>query len=319
MNRTYKEAAEYLRSHDHYTIITHRRPDGDTIGSAAALCAGLRSLGKQAAVLENPQVTPRYAPLLAGMTCAEPQGTVVSVDVASPAMFPQNYSGAVDYAIDHHGSNPFFAGETCVEAGTAACGEIICRILQELDCEITPAMANALYVAISTDTGCFRYSNTTPATLRTTAQLMEWGADTAELNHSIFEVKSPARLALEAHLTANLRLYAGGIIGFCYLSLADKARMNVTEDDADAIAGFARNLEGVQIGGMIRELENGQGKVSLRTDNRRWDASRICKRLGGGGHSAAAGATVCGSMEDTAKAVLKAIEEEYGLKPEGQE
>jgi len=314
MNRTYQEAAEFLRSHDNYSLITHRRPDGDTVGSAAALCAGLRAIGKQASVLENPQVTPRYAPLLAGMTCAEPQGMVVSVDVASPDMFPQNYSGAVDYAIDHHGSNPFFAGETCVEPDTAACGEIICRILQELGCEITPAIADALYVAISTDTGCFRYSNSTPATMRTAAQLMEWGAHTAELNHSIFEVKSPARLALESHLTAGLKLFAGGKIAFSYLSVADKLRMGVTEDDADAIASFARNLEGVEIGGLIRELEDGQGKISLRTDSRLWDASLICKKLGGGGHTAAAGATLPGGMEAVEHAVLKAIEEEYGLK-----
>ena len=145
------------------------------------------------------------------------------------------------------------------------------------------------------------------------SNLKDCGADTVGLNRTLFEIKSRARFRLEAYLTEGMRLYAGGKIGVCALPETDKLRMGVTEDDADAITGFARDLEGVEIGVMLRDLPDNQCKISLRTDNRLHDASAICRRLGGGGHSAAAGATVSGTLEDGRRAILGAIAQETGL------
>lgn len=310
---TIAETAAFLRAQEACTILTHRRPDGDTVGCAIALCRGLRALGKEAVIYENPQFTPRYLPYLAGLTGGEVRGTVVAVDIAAEGLFPMGFSGAVGLCIDHHGSNSGYAVRGHVEGDRAACGEIIYYVLRAMDVTVDKAMADALYIAITTDTGCFRYSNTTAATLRTAADLKDCGADTVGLNRTLFEIKSRARFRLEAYLTDGMRLYAGGKIGVCTLPEAEKLRMGVTEDDADAIAGFARDLEGVEIGVMLRDLPDSQCKISLRTDDRLYDASAICRRLGGGGHSAAAGATVPGTLEDGRRAILGAIAQETGL------
>ena len=310
---TLNEVAEFLRGHDDYTILTHRRPDGDTVGCADALCRVLRALGKQAVIWDNPDFRPSQRQRRADLIEAGMRATVVAVDVAAESMLPVNFSGAVALCIDHHGSNTGYAEAGFVDSSAAACGEILYTLFLQMGAAVSRTTAEALYLAISTDTGCFRYANTTPRTLRTAAALMECGADTAAMNHRLFEVKTRARFALEAYLTETMRLYGGGKIGICQLPEAEKIRMGVTEDDADSIAGFARDLEGVEIAALLRDLPDAQCKISLRTETQRWDASAICARLGGGGHRGAAGATVPGSIADGRSALLGAIAAVTGL------
>ena len=174
---TTAEAAARLAAMDQVLILTHVRPDGDTIGSAAALCCGLRALGKTAYLLPNPELTATYAPYAAPYLAEADfaPAYVVSVDIAALSLLPENarpYQDRIALAIDHHPSQEFFARETCLEADSAACGEIVYDILRQLT-PLTPEMALPLYVAISTDTGCFVYSNTTPRSHRIAAQLME--------------------------------------------------------------------------------------------------------------------------------------------------
>ena len=308
MTRT--EFCAFLRGHDNFVILTHRRPDGDTIGSAAALCRGLRQLGKTAFVLTNEQFTPRFGPFLDGLTCdALPAGaTVISADIASEGLLSFD---AVRLqlmpvcAIDHHGSNSL-ACPKLVEADKAACGEIVYAVLTELGVTVTKQIAECLYTAISTDTGCFKFSNTTANTHRTAAALIAAGADVYPINKLFFDTKSFARLRLEAKLTDTMEFYAGGAVGVCMMPKSLLAEFTVTEDDLDSISGFARSIEGVRIGVMIREVEDGLGKISLRTEAP-YDASAICQRLGGGGHAAAAGASVPGGIEGAKAAILQAL------------
>jgi len=238
------------------------------------------------------------------------------VDTASETLFPLGFSGGVELLIDHHSTNTGFAACGIVEGHRAACGELMLDLLREMGAKIDRDIADALYIGISTDTGCFRYSNTTADTMRAAAALMEYGADTVSINRTMFEIKSQARFRLEAFLTAGMQLYAGGRIGICVLPEEEKRRMGVTEDDADAISGFARNMEGVEIGALLRDLPDGQCKISLRTDNRIYNAAEICQVLGGGGHSAAAGASVAGTLEDCRRALLGAIAQVTGLQVE---
>lgn len=215
------EMAQALRAHDNYIILTHRRPDGDTLGSAAGLCLGLRALGKNAWVLKNRQLTPKLAPFTEGLvtdTCPE-HATVLSVDIASLGLlsFDAAELGLGDQialAIDHHGSNDLTAPKL-VESDRAACGEIILELLELLGVPLTEKLANALYLAISTDTGCFKYSNTTAHTHEAAARLIHAGADTYPINKTFFDTKSFARLRLEAELTHSIELYAGGLVGLC--------------------------------------------------------------------------------------------------------
>ena len=156
------ETAQMLREHDNFIILTHRRPDGDTTGCAAGLCLGLRALGKSAWVLRNRQLTPKLAPFAEGLltdTCPE-DATVISVDIASLGLFSFDAEALhleerLCFAIDHHGSNDLSVPKL-VEPDSAACGEIILELLELLGVTLTRQMADALYLAISTDTGCFK-------------------------------------------------------------------------------------------------------------------------------------------------------------------
>ena len=332
---TLREAADFLLAHDDYLLLSHRRPDGDTAGSCAALCRALRALGKRAWVYPNPQFTPRFAPYLEGLLaqsptpncsgaqCApqapasdkafplrgwQPEGPdevasrlaaggfiLISCDIASRGLFPFGMEDAeVELAIDHHGTNDGFAARTLVDGGAAACG------------------AEALYVAIATDTGCFRYSNVTAATLRAAAACVDAGAEIFPINRVFFEIKRRPRLALEAWLVEHMEYYAGGRVAVSAIPQALMDELKLTEDDIDDISGFGRTIEGVQIAVMLREVEQGMGKASVRTSPE-YDAARICRRLGGGGHPAAAGASLPGGLPAIREAVLASIAEEIPL------
>ena len=168
---TIHETAQFLLAHDRYVILTHRRPDGDTAGSAAALCRGLRALGKTAAVLDNPQFTKKLRPYVAGLTCesAQPDSTVITTDIASEGLLSfgaEALAPRIELVIDHHGSNSLPCENRIVLADRAACGEIVYALLLELGAPVSKETAEALYVAISTDTGCFKYSNVTGSPVR---------------------------------------------------------------------------------------------------------------------------------------------------------
>ena len=308
---TKHDTARFLTEHDNYVILTHRRPDGDTIGSAAGLCLGLRAIGKTAWVLQNRQLTSRLAPFVEGLLTQEvpEDATIVCVDIASIELLSFDAEPLADriaLAIDHHGSNSLSVTNRLVQPGSAACGEIILELLQELGILLTKKMAEALYVAISTDTGCFKYSNTTDRTHLAAAALMEAGAQAYPINKVFFDTKSFARLQLESRLTASMELYGGGTVGLCTMPKSLLEELHISEDDVDSISGFARSVEGVEIGIMIREVENGDGKISLRTSEK-YNASDLCQVLGGGGHAAAAGATVPGGIPAARHAILSVL------------
>ena len=333
---TLAETADFLKANDNYLLLSHRRPDGDTVGSCTALCLALRSVGKRAWVYPNPQFTPRFAPYLEGLVgrpdlrpphsdakddgnggqgSGRPTQTpcVISCDIASRGLFPFGMEdAAVDLAIDHHGTNDGFAARTLVDGNAAACGELLTTLITALGVPLDKPMAEALYVAISTDTGCFRYSNVTAATLRAAAACVDAGAEIYPINRVFFETKRRPRLALEAWLVEHMEYFAGGRVAVCAIPQALLERLNLTEDDIDDISGFGRTIEGVEIAVMLRDVENGMGKASVRTDPA-FDAARICRRLGGGGHPAAAGANLPGGIPAIREAVLASIAQEIPL------
>ncbi len=317
MDITHQEAARFLTQRDGFLILTHKRPDGDTIGCAVALCLALRKLGKTAWVLPNEDTTSLFTPYLDGVLA--PQGfapdTVVAVDIASQGLFTAGgvpWKDKVDLAIDHHPSNEGFARYNCVEADKAACGEILYRIVLELlggssETPLPTDVALPLYVAVSTDTGCFMYSNTSPNTHRVAAALMDAGIDAAWVNKRHFRTKSYIRLRLEARIMETLELHHHGRTALASITLADMAHLGAREEDAEDIAAFVGQLEGVHTGVTIRELVPGECKLSVRT-GADLNASKVCALLGGGGHIAAAGCTVMGSVDEAKAAILRAIE-----------
>lgn len=306
---TRSECAGILRAHDNFAIVTHRRPDGDTIGSAATLCMGLRQLGKNAHILKNPEITPKYAHLHHGLTKekAEEMDFVVSVDVASGNMLPDCFKELVfDLRIDHHGSAASFTPVELVEPEAAACGEIVYGVLQEMGAELDIPMANALYTAISTDTGCFRYANTTADTFAAAAACAKAGADVFAINQALFETNSLARLKVQSYMLQNAIFLQEGQIAICPLPKAVEAECGAGEDDLDNISGFPRTIEGVKLAVTIREEGTDKVKMSVRAVPGQ-DASALCAKFGGGGHKGAAGASMNTTMDEAVKAVIAAL------------
>lgn len=305
------ETAALLAGLDNFAIVTHRRPDGDTIGSSALLCLGLRQLGKTAHVLENPEITEKYAPLHEGLTktALGEKDTVVSVDVASPNMLGAQFAPLQDkilLRIDHHCTATSFTEYELVDGDSASCGEIVYDVLKEMGAKLDKPMANALYTAVSTDTGCFRYANTTANTLRAAADCLAAGADTFGMNQLYFETNTLGRLRLQGWLVENAIFLQGGKIVICPLPREKELELRLTEDDLENISGFPRTIAGVKIAATLRQEPDGRIKMSVRAVPG-YDASAICAKFGGGGHLGAAGASMDMTMEEAIIAVMAAM------------
>ncbi len=308
-------AAEFLLSRDNFLILTHIAPDGDTIGCAAALCAGLRRLGKAAFVAPNPDITPRYLPFVLpylpdGATTRS--DTVVAVDTAKVVLMPGCFWGlSVDLKIDHHPDGESFAGLNLVHPNAAACGEVIYALLcQGLGLPLTLDMATPLYLAIVTDTGCFRYSNTSAATLRLAAELMDVGVDPFPINEEIFGRKSRSRFSVEAMVLSGMEYLYGGKVALGTLSGDMIKAAGATEDDLESISALPRQIAGVEVGFMLRQ-ESESCKISVRTVEP-YLANAICGELGGGGHARASGCRFRGTLAEAREAVLLAWDKLYG-------
>ena len=196
------QTAALLRSWDKILVMSHASPDGDTLGSASALLRGLASLGKEVAFFCADPVPEKFAFLFESLALGtfEPEH-VMAVDVADKKLLgknaPPEYLARAELAIDHHGTHVPFARERWVEPEAAATTEMIWALLGQLGVELAPAVADCLYTGLATDTGCFRYQNVTPRTLRIAADLLERGARAAEINRAKFESKSKAQVEAE--------------------------------------------------------------------------------------------------------------------------
>ena len=309
---TKNQTAEFLSQNDNYVILTHRRPDGDTLGSSALLCRGLRKLGKTAHILRNPEITEKYAHLHEGLTTEQVSDgdILIAVDVASSNMLPEAFSAYADQItlrIDHHATASSFSEMELVEPEAAACGELVADVLMLMSTgHFDKPMANALYTAISTDTGCFRYANTTAKTLEKAAYCAYISDDLFAINQALFETRSLGRLRLEGWLIENMIFLQEGKIAICALPKAKEHELHLTEDDLENISGFPRSIEGVKIAATIREDGENRVKISVRAVPG-YDAAAICQNFGGGGHKGAAGASMTCSMDEAVEAIKKVL------------
>ena len=308
---TRNECAAFLREHDNYVILSHRRPDGDTIGSSAALCLGLRQLGKTAHVLYNAEVSARFRWLHEGLTkeCVEEGDVVVSVDVASPGMLPkafQDLLGKIRLRIDHHGSATSFTEEELVDAGSASCAELVWDVLELAGVTMDKTIAEAVYVGLSTDTGCFRFSNTTAHTFATAAKCAMAEAKIYELNQELFETNTLGRLRMQAWIVDHMQMLKAGELAIIAIPKAVEEEIGVTEDDMDNISSFPRTVAGVCMAATLRETSDGDTKISVRAVPG-YDATKVTVKFGGGGHKGAAGASLKLPLHEAAKAVEKAM------------
>lgn len=288
------ECANWLSAHDRYCILTHRRPDGDTAGSSAALCLALRSIGKQAFILENPELTERFAPLHESLTkpLCDDDDTVISVDVASESMLPRAFAHLAERTalrIDHHASATSFTPLELVDPQAGACAEIIYDLLVLLQVPLTIEIADALYVATATDTGCFRFANTTAHTFAVAAACAEAGAHIYSLNQTLFETNTLSKLRMQAWIVEHMHLIDEGRMAIVAIPREVEKSLGVTDDDMDNISSFPRTVSGVCMAATLRQTKEGETKLSLRAIPGH-DAAAVCAYFGGGGHKGAAGA-----------------------------
>ena len=308
---TKNECVQYLLQHDNYCILSHRRPDGDTIGSSAALCLGLRQLGKKAHVLLNPEISSRFAWLHEGLTkeAAQEGDTIVSVDVASPGMLPKAFMHLVDrigLRIDHHASATSFTDCELVEGGSASCAELVWDVLCDTGVTMDQAISEAVYVGVSTDTGCFRYSNTTDHTFATAAACAKAGARVYELNQELFETNTLGRLRMQAWIVDHMKMIRGGEMALVAIPMKVEEELGVTQDDMDNISSFPRTVAGVCMAATLRETADGDTKISVRAVPG-YDATKVTEIFGGGGHKGAAGASMKMPIAEAVKAVEKVM------------
>lgn len=304
-NLSVSRAAELLMQRDNITLLCHRRPDGDTVGSAFALYYALKTLGKEVRVLcADPlpklydYLYPGYKP---GRILYEPVEYVVAVDVATAGMLgslEERYGTMVDLCIDHHPSNSDYAAQTCLWSEAGACAEPVAAIIKAIGLPVSGRIAECIYTGLATDTGGFRYSNTSAGSMRLAAEIMESGVDTALLNTRIFESESKAKVLAEAAMMSALQFYADDRIAVMPVTLAVRVATGVTGEELEDVAGIPRKIEGVLLGITIKEHED-ECHISLRSKEP-VNADEIAKVFGGGGHRFAAGCTIKASVEEAA-------------------
>lgn len=300
-------AVEFLKSRDNFLILTHSHPDGDTLGSAFALKYALEALGKSATVRCNDTIAKKFDYL--GKVCEDECAfdTLVAVDVADTKLlgkdFEKKFADRIELCIDHHGSNRMFAERTLLEANAAAACEIILEVIHALGVKPTKQIADCIYTGISTDTGCFRYSNVTPRTMRMAAEMIECGADNVTINTVMFETKTRTYVALEKLAVGGMKMFLDGKCALITVTQEMYRQSGSDESEVDAIASLPRQIEGVLVGVTMRERKDGSYKISMRS-NRPINVSEICAAMGGGGHPQAAGCQVGGTLEEATKTVI---------------
>jgi phosphoesterase RecJ-like protein len=313
---TIQQAVTMLKEQDDFSILLHAYPDGDAVGSGYALCYALRKLGKRANVICTHTIPKSYFFLTDGY---EPQEftpkTIVAVDVASPKLLGDlqaEYENNVLLCIDHHATNSGYAKHTLLDASSASNTEIILQVIEAMGVEVDAYIANCIYTGISTDTGCFRHSNTTPQCHLTTAQMMAKGADVELVNRYMFDTKSRSRIAIEKSILDSLEFFCEGSVAFITVTKQMREEAGIADGELEGITSIPRSVEGVQIGCTLRETDSGTYKVSIRSRSG-LNAAEICAKFGGGGHPCAAGCAFTCSLEEVKAALLtecqKALED----------
>ena len=314
-NITLEQAAEFLREHDDFLILSHANPDGDTFGCSHGLCGALQLIGKRARIACADPLSERFSYMKKAIEIQDfKEQTIVSVDVADKSLLGSNeelYGGRVDLAIDHHVSHVPFAKRIYVDDTAAAAAEIVYELVLLLGAEPNEHIAACLYTGIATDTGCFKYGSTTRLTHEKAGKLMEYGFDAAEINYTLFDMKTKARLKLEQYALENMEFFSedrGAVV-----VLTKEIMDSVDTEDVNGIAALPRQIQGVEIGIVIKQRDDGW-KASMRSNN--VNVQEICGLFGGGGHIRAAGCSLKNMSLQEAKEKIKAAAAEALKKAE---
>lgn len=307
---TFEKCAELLLHADNILILMHRSPDGDAVGSGYALAYALRKAGKKVMPVCSDDIPPKYSYITNSLSMQEFEPAyIVTVDLADTQLFGDKliqYKEKVNVCIDHHPSNTGYAEYGIVDGNAGACAQIVKKIINAMNIPIDKNIANAVFTAIATDTGCFKYSNADAESYQMAAEMIAYGADSFFINRLMFDTKSRSRLELERLALNSLKYYNNEQIAVIFITKEMLEKSGADDNDTEGISGIPRQIEGVKIGITIREKDNCNFRISVRSAGD-IDVSAICTQFGGGGHKAAAGCTiVTDTLSDAELQITKA-------------
>jgi bifunctional oligoribonuclease and PAP phosphatase NrnA len=313
--------AEAIRSNDRFLLVTHENPDGDALGSILAMRLALDQLGKDKVMYlyGDAPLPAEYRFMELGDLRRElppdwRERVLLAVDCANESRIGPDTTLIAEAPlvidIDHHHDNTRFGQINLVVPNASSTGEVLRDVFAELGVELTPEIAEALYIALVTDTGRFQYSNTTPKALRLAAELVEAGADVHRIFQWVYETVQFAKLKLLARALERAQIYDGGRLVVSYLLRSDFTDIGAAEAYSEGIIDYLRAVEGADMAALIREPPRSDGptrRVSLRASTDELDVSAIARKSGGGGHRQAAGF----SSDESVEEITKFIEREF--------
>jgi bifunctional oligoribonuclease and PAP phosphatase NrnA len=320
MNDGFALIAEEVRKSHSIAILTHVRPDGDAIGSQLALTLSLSALGKKVETWNEDGLPEAFRFLKESELVTAPPSdpksfdVVIALDTATRDRLGTSLL-AVQHAnswinIDHHASNPGYGDLNYLDVTAPATGQIVFELITKQGYPMTQEIAEALFVAISTDTGSFRYRNTTAHTFEVAAELIQLGVDVAQISGYLYESQPKRRVLLLRELLQNARFFANDRIGTMALTLQEKQRLQIQPADTDGLIDVVRSIDTVIVAILFEELENGRVRISMRSKHTAIDVNKICGEFGGGGHQLAAGARIRGSLDEVERRIADRVSDE---------
>lgn len=317
-NVSVAQIGELLRKHQSFVLISHVRPDGDAIGSQLALGYALLAAGKNVRLI-NEDGLPDNLAFMAGserieLPPAEPLEVEVAIalDTATKPRLGDRALHAASKAkiwlnIDHHVSNPRYGDFNLIDSTSPATGQILYELITELDLPMPAESRDAIYVAVSTDTGSFQYPSTTAKTYDMGADLIRRGLDVGTINSQIYDNFPFRRVELMRALLNTLELSPDGLVA--HWTLLDQTRIDLglMPEDSEGLIDIIRAIRGVRLAVFFEELHDGKVRVSMRSKDRSLNVCEIATEFGGGGHALAAGIRMSGPMEEAKPLVLRAI------------
>ncbi|HLW34666.1 MAG TPA: bifunctional oligoribonuclease/PAP phosphatase NrnA [Chthoniobacterales bacterium] len=311
----FEQIGQALREHQRFAVLSHVRPDGDALGSQLAAGMSLRKLGKDVRIWNEEGMLEKYSFLpnsdLLTKPPAEPEDfdVILALDTAIQNRLGNTVaaikSAKVWINIDHHPSNPGYGDLVYINPHAPATGEILFELIKSQNLPIDRAIAENLYVAISTDTGSFQYPNTTARTFEIAAELVRIGVDVGAVSQLTYENYPRRRVELLRDLLGTMRFDANDRVASFSLSLAFAKRLGVLPEDNEGLIDHLRAIHGVVVAIFLEELADGKVRVSMRSKSDKVNVCAICEKFGGGGHVLAAGARVKGTLAEVEKKILE--------------
>ena len=317
-NASFEQIGEILRNHQSFVLISHVRPDGDAIGSQLALGYALMAAGKSVRLI-NEDGLPDNLAFMAGsekieLPPAEPLDVEVAIalDTATKPRLGDHALHAASKAqiwlnIDHHISNPKYGDLNLIDSKSPATGQILYQLIVALGLPMPEESRDAIYVAVSTDTGSFQYPSTTAATYELGADLIRRGLDVGMINSQIYDNYPFRRLELMRALLNTLELSENGLVANWTMRDQLRIDLDLLPEDSEGLIDLIRAIRGVQLAVFFEELPDGKIRMSMRSKDHRLNVCEIATEFGGGGHALAAGIRMAGPLEDAKSRVLGAI------------